>query len=203
MHYGDERPEALKFDPFKAIIAPRPIGWIGTRNADGVPNLAPYSFFAGLGTAPNMVGFSSEGAKHSYTNARDRGEFTISLATEALADAMNISSGSVPDGANEFALAGLTHGEPVEISTPFVAESPAAMECITVSATRLNDKDGNPINRFFVIGQVVHTHIRDEYIRDGRFDTAGARPIARMGYRDYSTVTEAWELMRPDDAKTG
>lgn len=201
MHYGDERPEVLKFDPFKAIIAPRPIGWIGTRNADGVPNLAPYSFFAGLGTAPNMIGFSSEGAKHSFTNARDRGEFTISLATEDLANAMNISSGSVPDGANEFRLAGLTLGEPVEISTPFVAESPAAMECVTVSATRLSDKDGNPINRFFVIGQVVHTHIRDEYIRDGRFDTAGARPIARMGYRDYSTVTEAWELMRPDDAK--
>lgn len=199
MHYGNERPAALPYDPFKAIIAPRPIGWIGTLNAEGVPNLGPYSFFCALGSHPHMIGFSSEGQKHSYLNAKARGEFTFSLATEALTEAMNVSSAAVDDGANEFRLAGLTLGQPVEIATPFVAESPAALECVTLSAEQLRDRDGQLVDRYFVIGQVVRTHIRDEYIRDGRFDTAAARPIARMGYRDYSTVTEAWELMRPDD----
>jgi len=200
MHYGDERPPILAYDPFKAIIAPRPIGWIGTLNADGVPNLGPYSFFAALGSHPHMIGFSSEGRKHSYVNARERGEFTFSLATEALTEAMNISSAAVEDGANEFTLAGLALGNSVEIATPFVAASPAALECVTISAEQLRDRNGVLVDRYFVIGQVVRTHIRDEFIVDGRFDTETARPIARMGYRDYSTVTEAWELMRPDDA---
>lgn len=200
MNYGDKRPQALPYDPFKAIIAPRPIGWIGTLNAAGVPNLGPYSFFAALGSHPHMIGFSSEGQKHSYVNAKERGEFTFSLATEALTDAMNVSSAACEDGANEFSMAGLTLGEPVEIRTPFVAESPAALECVTISAEQLRDRDGKLVDRYFVIGQVVQTHIRDEYIVDGRFDTEAARPIARMGYRDYSTVTRAWELLRPDDA---
>ncbi|MBJ3776905.1 flavin reductase family protein [Acuticoccus mangrovi] len=199
MHYGATRPSVLKYDPFKAIIAPRPIGWIGTLNADGVPNLGPYSFFAALGSHPHMILFSSEGLKHSYVNAKERGEFTFSLATEALTEAMNVSSAAVADGANEFELAGLTLGQSVEIATPFVAESPAALECVTVEATQIHDRDGNPVDRYYVIGQVVQTHIRDEYVRDGRFDTAAARPIARMGYRDYSTVTEAWELLRPEE----
>ncbi|MBY6090716.1 flavin reductase family protein [Maritimibacter alkaliphilus] len=199
MHYGKDRPSILPHDPFKAIIAPRPIGWIGTLNGDGVPNLGPYSFFSALGNNPHLIGFTSEGQKHSYVNARDRGEFTFSLATEALTDAMNISSAAVPDGANEFEMAGLELGKSIEIATPFVAASPAALECVTVSATQLTDRHGTPMERYFVIGEVVQTHIRDEYIRDGRFDTAAARPIARMGYRDYATVTEAWELTRPDD----
>ena len=197
MNYGKARPAILAHDPFKAIIAPRPIGWIGTLNADDIPNLGPYSFFCALGNDPHMIGFTSEGTKHSFCNARDRGEFTFSLATEDLAGAMNASSAPVPDGANEFEIAGLTRGESVEIATPFVAESPAALECVTISARQLYDRHGHPVNRYFVIGEVVRTHIRDEYIRDGRFDTAGARPIARMGYRDYATVTDAWELARP------
>lgn len=199
MHYGTDRPDVLAHDPFKAIIAPRPIGWIGTLNADGVPNLAPYSFFNALANQPNLIGFTSEGLKHSATNARDRGEFTFSLATAPLAQAMNISAAALEDGANEFVRAGLSLGAPVEIETPFVAESPAAMECVVVGVQELKDRHGNPLDRFLVIGEVVQTHIRDEYIRDGRFDTAGARPIARMGYRDYATVEEAWELARPGE----
>lgn len=198
MHYGSERPASLAHDPFKAIIAPRPIGWIGTLNVDGVPNLAPYSFFTALGTHPHMIAFSSEGPKHSFVNARDRGEFTFSLATEALALQMNETSAPVEDGINEFALAGLEKGVPVEISAPFVAESPAALECVTVSAEELKDRHGQPTNRFMIIGEVVQTHIRNEYIHNGRFDTAGARPIARLGYRDYATVDKLWELKRPE-----
>jgi flavin reductase (DIM6/NTAB) family NADH-FMN oxidoreductase RutF len=197
MHYGDNRPDSLRYNPFKAIIAPRPIGWIGTIDPGGQPNLAPYSFFNGVGSDPDMVMFSSEGAKHSSTYARERGEFTFSLATEALAEQMNISSGNEPDGANEFELAGLEYGTPVVVKTPFVAASPAALECVTLEVRQLSDRHGTLLERYLVIGEVVQTHIHDEYVRDGRFDTVGARPIARMGYHDYATVTEAWEMKRP------
>lgn len=199
MNYGDTRPDCLDFNPFKAIVAPRPIGWIGTLNARGIANLAPYSFFNGLGANPDQVVFASDGAKHSLVNARDRGEFTFSLATEELAHAMNKTSESLPDGVSEFDAAGLDKGDPVEIRTPFVAASPAAFECVTIRTMQLADRTGRMIDRHLVIGEVVRTHIRDEFIRDGRFDTIGARPIARMGYRDYTTVTDAWELLRPDD----
>ncbi len=199
MNYGDERPELLKYDPFKAIIAPRPIGWIGTLNADGVPNLAPYSFFNGIGSRPNQLFFSSEGEKHSYLNAKARGEFTVSLATEALKDEMNISSAHVEDGVSEFELAGLELGKPVEIATPFVAASPAAFECVVIATMQMKDRFGNLTDRYLTFGEVVRTHIADDYISNGRFDSARARPIARLGYRDYATVENVWQLKRPQE----
>ncbi|SDX09299.1 flavin reductase family protein [Roseicitreum antarcticum] len=199
MNYGADRPAVLKYDPFKAIIVPRPIGWIGTMNADGVPNLAPYSFFTMHGTRPHMISFTSEGDKHSVVNARDRAEFTFSLVTEDLAQAMNATSAPLPDGADEFAAAGLTRGHSIEIAAPFVAESPAALECVTLSTTQLRDRNGCLTGSYLVLGEVVRTHIKDAFIQNGRFDTVKARPIARMGYRDYATVTDAWELMRPSD----
>lgn len=198
MHYGDTRPDVLKYNPFKAIIAPRPIGWIGTLDPGGQANLAPYSFFNGIGSDPEMVIFCSEGVKHSATYARERGEFTFSLATEALSKEMNITSAPAPSGTNEFELAGLEQGNPVVIQTPFVAASPAALECVTLEVRQLSDRHGTLLDRFLVIGEVVQTHIRDEFIKDGRFDTVAARPIARMGYADYSTVTEAWQMDRPE-----
>jgi len=199
MHYGSIRPEILTYDPFKSIVAPRPIGWIGTLNKDGVPNLAPYSFFMPLASNPHMIAFASEGMKHSAANARDQGEFTYSLATDTLKHAMNISSEAHPDGANEFQLAKLLQGNSVEINTPFVAESPAALECRTISVQVLVDMHGTASDWYLVVGQVVRTHIRDEYIVDGRFDTAAARPISRLGYRDYATSENLWELIRPGE----
>ncbi len=198
MHYGDTRPDTLKYNPFKAIIAPRPIGWIGTLDPGGQANLAPYSFFNGIGSDPEMVIFSSEGIKHSATYAQERGEFTFSLATEALARQMNISSAPEASGVNEFDLAELEQGASVVIQTPFVAASPAALECVTLDVRQLSDRHGTLLDRFLVIGEVVQTHIRDEFIKDGRFDTVSARPIARMGYADYATVTEAWQMDRPN-----
>jgi len=197
MHYGSDRPDTLRHDPLKAIVAPRPIGWIGTLDAGGLPNLAPYSFFNAVGANPGMVIFSSEGAKHSALNAREQGEFTVSLATEALAEQMNISSSPEPSGVNEFDLADLAEGTPVVIRTPFVAASPAALECVTLDVRQLSDRHGTLLERYLVIGEIVQTHIRDEYVTDGRFDTVGARPIARMGYADYATVTSAWQMGRP------
>nr|WP_163503904.1 flavin reductase family protein [Halomonas socia] len=199
MHYSDNRPAILKYDPFKAIISPRPIGWIGSVNSDGVANLAPYSFFAALSSRPNMIVFSSDGAKHSYVNAKTKREFTFSLATEELKHAMNMSSANLPESESEFEAAGLTAAPGISVGVPFVAESPAALECVVVSAEEITDRYGVLTNRYFVIGEVVRTHIRDEYINaEGRFDLTKARPIARLGYRDYATVKDVWELDRPE-----
>lgn len=199
MHFGSSLPDCLDHDPFKAIVAPRPIGWIGTRNREGTPNLGPYSFFGAVSYRPHMVYFSSEGPKHSYRNALSQGEFTVSLVSEALVQGMNVSSAALPDGADEFAQAGLSIGQSVVTNAPFVAESPAALECVTTHSFELIDRSGNKTGHFMVFGEVVQTHIRQDFIRNGRYDSAAARPVLRLGYRDYTTVATAWELMRPDD----
>lgn len=198
MRFGDTLPPELDHDPFKAILTPRPIGWIGSRSAGGVANLAPYSFFCGVCAKPNMVGFASEGLKHSFANARDRGCFTFSLVSSGLVQHMNVTSSAEDEEVDEFDLAGLTKAECVEIDAPFVAEAPAALECVTISATQLKDRFGTPLDRYFLIGEVVQTHIRDEFIRNRRFDTKAAQPVSRLGYFDYAPVTETWELDRPD-----
>lgn len=194
MFYRADEPHGLPSDPFKAIIAPRPIGWIGTLNADGVPNLAPYSFFNAVSSRPNMIAFASEGFKHSARNARDTGEFSFSLASLPLAQAMRASGEKVADDVDEFELAGLEKGEPKVISAPFVKSSPAALECKLVHFMELNDIEGKSTDRFLVIGQVVAVHMRDEFIIDGRFDAAKAQPIARQGYGGYSDVDAVWSL---------
>jgi len=112
---------------------------------------------------------------------------------------MNKTSAPEPSGVSEFETADLEQGKPAVIRTPFVAASPAALECVTLDVIQLKDRHGALVDRYMVLGEVVQTHIRDEFIKDGRFDTVGARPIARMGYRDYSTVTASWELGRPSD----
>ena len=193
----------LAHDPFKAICAPRPIGWIGTRDAQGVANLAPYSFFMPISSRPNMIGFSSEGLKHTARNARDSGEFTFSLATIDLAAEMNISAAECPAGSDEFALAGLTKGISQVIDTPFVAASPAAFECVTTTTTQLTDRTRSLIDRFLVIGEVVGVHLAESAVVEGRFDIVKAGSIARAGYRDYVTVTQTWEMSRPDDEADG
>jgi len=197
--YQPKDGHGLPFDPFKAIITPRPIVWISTLDNNGVPNLAPYSFFNALTSNPPMLMFSSETFKHSAGYARDSGEFSFSLATVPLQTQMNASSGALPAGENEYIAANLEMAPCELIAPPRVAQSPACMECKTVSFTQLKDLDGNPINTFMVIGQVVAVHINDEYLVDGRFDTAAAQPLARCGYRDYAGVSEVFELMRPTD----
>jgi flavin reductase (DIM6/NTAB) family NADH-FMN oxidoreductase RutF len=189
----------LAHDPFKAICAPRPIGWIGTCDALGIANLAPYSFFMPISSQPNMIAFSSEGLKHTACNARDRGEFTFSLATLDLATEMNISAAECPEGVDEFALAGLTKGISLVITTPFVAASPAAFECVTTTTVQLTDRSGSLIDRYLVIGEVVGVHLSQSALVSGRFDIVKARSIARAGYRDYVTVSQTWEMPRPDD----
>ena len=130
----------LPHDPFKAIVAPRPIGWISTRALDGRVNLAPYSFFNGFSSAPPIVGFSSEGWKDSASFARESGEFVANLATQDLSGPMNETSAPVPRGDNEFLRAGLTMAECRLVAAPRVAESPAALECKVVDVIEIDRK---------------------------------------------------------------
>ncbi len=187
----------LRFDPFKAIIAPRPIGWISTVDTQGQPNLVPYSFFNAICSRPNLIGFSSDGYKHSARNANDTGEFVFNLSTLELADQMNCTSAAVDDGVNEFELAKLEMAPCRLVKPPRVAAAAAALECKLISCTELADMDGRPVDQWWVVGQVVATHINDRFIKDGRFDTAGARPLARCGYHDYAVTEGVFELLRP------
>jgi flavin reductase (DIM6/NTAB) family NADH-FMN oxidoreductase RutF len=188
----------LPHDPFKAIVAPRPIGWISTLDARGVPNLAPYSFFNGISTRPALVMFSSEGFKDSVRNASETREFVCNLATRALAEAMNQTCRPVPATTNEFDLAGLEPAPCRFVKPPRVARSPAALECRVVDVIRLRDADGNALDNWMTIGQVVGIHVRRDCLRDGLFDMTLAGTIARCGYRgDYLHAAELFEMLRP------
>lgn len=187
----------LPRDPFKAIVAPRPIGWISSISADGVVNLAPYSFFNAMGDRPHYVVFGSGGPKDSLTNIEATGEFVCSLATYALKDAMNMSSAAVGPDVDEFALAGLTPVASEMVRPPRVGESPIALECKRVQTVNLPNFDGEAGPYTMVIGQVVGVHIADDLIVDGMVEITRARPIARLGYMDYAVVDEVFQLARP------
>lgn len=187
----------LPRDPFKAIVAPRPIGWISTRSRDGHINLAPYSFFNAFSSTPPVVGFSSEGAKDSAAFARDSGEFVVNLATLDLLHPMSQSSAPLPRGQSEFAHAGLTMAACRLVGAPRVAESHAAMECKVTEIVTLTNLRGEPLDNYLVLGEVVAFHIDDRFIRDGVFDTAAAQSLARCGYQDYAVVDKLFTLARP------
>jgi flavin reductase (DIM6/NTAB) family NADH-FMN oxidoreductase RutF len=188
---------ALPHDPFKAIVAPRPIGWISTRSADGRVNLAPYSFFNAFCDAPPIVGFSSAGMKDTASFARESGEFVANLATADLMRAMNATSAPLPRGESEFAFAGLTMAPCRLVKAPRVAECRAALECKVVEVLTLRNLRGERLDSHLVLGEVVAFHIDDALIRDRRFDTAAARPLARCGYQDYAVVEALVALKRP------
>jgi len=198
--YDPRDGHGLPHDPFKAIVAPRPIGWISTVDGAGRVNLAPYSFFNAFSSHPPIVGFSSEGRKHSLANAEATREFVCNLATEELAPAMNRTSAPVAAGVDEMALAGLAATPSRHVRPPRVAATPAALECRVVEILRLSDIGGRRLDKYLVLGQVVGVHLRRAYLKDGRFDTAGARPIARCGYGgDYAMVDSLFEMTRPKE----
>lgn len=194
---GQRDKSLLPRDPFKAIVAPRPIGWISTRSKDGLINLAPYSFFNAFGSAPPIVGFSSEGAKDSAAFARDSGEFVANLATMDLFRQVSETSAPLPRGESEFIHSGLTTASCRLVSAPRVAESHAALECKVVEIVALKDRRGEPMGNYLVLGEVVAFHIDDRFIHDGVFDAAAARSLARCGYQDYAVVDKLYTLARP------
>jgi flavin reductase (DIM6/NTAB) family NADH-FMN oxidoreductase RutF len=189
MHYDTAaRSHGLPHDPFKALVVPRPIGWVSSIGLDGVANLAPYSFFNAVSDRPPMLMFSSGGTKDSLRNILDSGEFTCSIATWSLREAMNLSSAAVAPGVDEFALAGLTKAASRFVRPPRVAESPAAFECKLWQALPLPaPRRGEGYT--LVIGSVVGIYIDDAFIKGGIVQSAEMRPLARLGYMDYGVLT--------------
>lgn len=192
-----KRDHGLPFDPFKAIIAPRPIGWVTTMSAKGEINLAPYSFFNAFSSRPPIVGFSGEGKKDSVAFAEETGEFVCNLVTYELRDVMNATAATLPRGVNEMEAAGIASAPSFLVKPPRVAATPCALECRYLKTVDLTDLDGVDVDRHLVLGVVVGVHIDDRFIKDGMVDTAAMRPIARCGYDDYTAVEEVFSIGRP------
>lgn len=198
--YEPAEGHGLPHDPFKAIIAPRPIGWVSSVDERGTLNLAPYSFFNAVNAAPPMIAFSSNGYKHSVANIERTGEFGWNLATRELAEPMNQSSAVVDAAVDEFELAGLTPAPSRVISVPRVAETPVSFECRLSEVVRLKRADGRATDHWLVLGEVVGVHIARRLLIDGIYDTAAAQPIMRAGGpADYFGIADEqhFRMYRP------
>ena len=189
--------DVLPHDPFKALIAPRPIAWVSTRSAAGAVNLAPYSFFNALADRPPIIAFSSQGYKDSVAFIEESREFVWNMPTYALRDAMNKTSAPLERGRSEADHAGLAMAASRLVAVPRVAASPAALECRAVEVKRLADRFGANLDYWLVIGEVVGVHIAEAFIQDGVVDTAAMAPLARCGYADYLVADELFTLGRP------
>jgi flavin reductase (DIM6/NTAB) family NADH-FMN oxidoreductase RutF len=200
MFYASDRRDRgiLPHDPFKAIVAPRPIGWISSISASGEVNLAPYSFFNGVNSRPPLVMFASEGRKDSVRNIEETGEFVCNLATWDLREAMNETSAPMPHGENEMVRARLAPAPSVLVKPPRVAAAPCALECRLVRIVRLETHRHEPVDAHVVFGEVVGVHIDDRFIVDGVLDTAALRPVARCGYDQYAVVEGLFSMTRPE-----
>lgn len=187
----------LKRDPFKALVAPRPIGWISTLSRDGIINLAPYSFFNAVSDNPHYVMFSSGGHKDTINNIEDTGEFVCCLATYELREQMNMTSQPVASNISEMELAGLTPAASQMVEPPRVKESPVAFECKYYKTIDLPSAEGT-LNYHLVLGQVVGIYIDDTAIIDSKVDVTQLKPIARLGYMDYAVIDKVFTLDRPE-----
>ena len=206
MYWKTDEHHGLKHNPFTALVAPRPIGWISTYGPNGEPNLAPYSFFNGVSYAPPQVIFSAGArgagddayAKDSLANVERGGCFVANLVTWDLREAMNITSAECPADINEFELAGLTMEEAQLVEAPRVKESPVHFECELVQTIPTKSRDGQAPN-VIVLGEVVGIHIDESVIQDGMIDYTKTQPIARLGYlADYAATTDLFQMRRPD-----
>ena len=201
MFYEPKDGHGLPHNPFNAIVTPRPIGWISSRSADGINNLAPYSFFNAIAYVPPQVMFSStttkddqDEAKDSVANIRETGVFCVNIVEYAARDLMNITTEHFGKEVDEFERAGITPAECETINCPRVPDAPAALECKLTQIVELPGK----MNRL-VLGEVTGVHMRDDCMTDGMFDVTKFNPLTRLGYRDYSVVREVFSLKRPDD----
>jgi len=201
MFYETSDHHGLPHDPFKSCVMPRPIGWLTTLSAEGVVNLAPFSFFNGVSSNPPVVvvginGRQPHGPKDTLTNCRATGEFVANMATWDLREAMNLTSASLPAEVDEMALAGLTPAPCNLVKPPRVRESPINLECRVLQFVELPCDDPDARNTA-VFGHVVGIHIDDSVLTDGLVDTAKIKPISRLGYMEYAVVEEVFEMRRP------
>lgn len=194
----DKRDHGLPHDPLKAIVAPRPIGWISSISASGKVNLAPYSYFNAISNKPDMLMFSSAGVKDSVRNIRETKEFVANYASADLAREVNLSSVAAPHGQNEFELTGIEQAPSRLVKPPRVAAAHAALECVLVEEIQLKDRHGNAVDQYMIIGEIVGIHIDDAVVRNGRFDVTLAEPLTRLGYMDFQRPQEYFEMFRPD-----
>jgi flavin reductase (DIM6/NTAB) family NADH-FMN oxidoreductase RutF len=203
MYYDPRKNDhGLARGPFKSCVVPRPIGWISTRSKDGIDNLAPYSQFQNLGFDPPYVMFSSNRGqygkrKDSVTNVEETGEFVYNMATYDLREAVNISASDVPPEVDEFDLACVTKAPSIRVKPFRVGESPIHFECRHHQTMVLPGRDGLGAADV-VVGEVLLIHIRDDIILpDGRIDVVKVRPLARLGYYEYTTIESTFEMWIP------
>jgi len=201
MFYRPEDGHGLPHNPFNAIVAPRPIGWISSRGAGGANNLAPYSFFNAIAYVPPQVMFVSTASKEdrgdtkdSVANIRETGVFCVNIVESAARDLMNKTSGPWDKDVDEFALAGIEAAECETINCPRVAKGPASLECKLTDIITLPGAANK-----MVLGEVTGIHMRDNCLIDGIFDVTTFQPLARLGYRDYAEIREVFSLARPGD----
>jgi flavin reductase (DIM6/NTAB) family NADH-FMN oxidoreductase RutF len=201
MFYRPADGHGLAHNPFNAIVTPRPIGWISTRAGDGAENLAPYSFFNAVAYVPPQVMFASTGAKpdrdgtkDSVSNICDTGVFCVNIVEYAMRDVMNQTSGAWPRETDEFEYAGVERATCREIDCSRVAKAPASLECRLTEIVTLKGEAN-----FMVLGEVVGVHLRDDCVEDGTFDILKYQPLTRLGYHDYSRITEVFSLKRPGE----
>ncbi len=199
MFYRPADGHGLPHNPFNAIVAPRPIGWIATRDASGQDNLAPYSFFNAVAYDPPQVMFASTSAKadrgdtkDTLANIRETGVFCVNIVAHDMRDAMNTTAAAWPRTVDEFAQAGIGRAECETIACARVTAAPAALECRLGQIVRLPGA-----SNLVVFGEVTGVHMRDDCLVDGRFDVTRFAPLARMGYQDYAVVREVFTLARP------
>ena len=202
---GEHKQAGLRYSAFKALVSPRPIGWISTMDKNGVANLAPYSFFNAVSELPPMVMFVSAPdarkeanpdmhyAKDSLANIRETGEFGVNIVGENHIQAMVDSSAILSASEDEFSTAGLEKMTAKDIQAPLVKDAPAHFECRLHDMIELPGTD-NRAGCIMVIGHVLSTHIQDEFICDGKIDVTRYRPVSRLGYKDYSLVESVFEI---------
>jgi flavin reductase (DIM6/NTAB) family NADH-FMN oxidoreductase RutF len=193
----------LPWDPFKAIVAPRPIAWISTVSPEGIANVAPFSFFNIVGAKPNLVYFApgerqGGGLKDSRRNAEETGDFVCNVATWELRDQVNLTSAPHGPEVSEAEIAGLELVPSGLVESPRLAASPASLECVYLEThvPRLRDGTAHP-SSCLILGEVVGVHLDERLLGDGRLDTSAMRPIARMGYDEFAVVTKAFQMTRP------
>ena len=202
---GQHKQAGLNFSPLKALISPRPIGWISSVSPDGIANLAPYSFYNAVAELPPMVMFISAPdlredqpertgfAKDSLQNILDTKEFGVNITSSHQLTQMVASSQTVPAGIDEFELAGLSKKQAKTIKAPLVEGAPAHLECHYYVHINLPD-NGKGQHSVMVLGRITHIHIDDRVIKDGRVHVSVFQPVSRLGYRDYDLVTDPFEV---------
>ena len=196
----------LPKNPFNSLVIPRPIGWITSRDPEGVVNLAPYSFFNAVCYSPPTVMFAAgagsggDGLKDSLLNVETTGEFVCNLVTWDNREQMIQTSASVHKDVNELEMTGLSSQSGRLVDVPWVAEAPVHLECRHVKSVDLpswGDKD-----RYVVVfGEVIGIHIQDDLItEEGLVDVGRMRPLGRLGYNDYTEVDSntIFTMVRPD-----